>query len=337
MDHWKIEGDNYIIILLEHYLDYVESKEISCVLNLDFISMEHLVGYMCSAAKSYFLLDMKYIRNAGDRVFAYLKDNKILKRLAFYNLQFAKKEVVQKLQEDLKEELAEDEKHHLIYFSEEVRKMYFDIDFQNIYLKQKKEILLKYVTKEITFLQSSGVYSNMSLDYKEMLEFSSDLHFLIGELCYFLYQIMNQKKIHSLVAASKNGIVLASIIGQRVGLPVIYHSNIGQKYVRKVLKEKTSKKTSKKTNLIEEENNYVLIYDVVCLGTEIRILNGIINAFGGNLVGGIGMVCVQESDKYRQKDKDSVLAKVQCFATAKELGLNYRIAMTPEELEGDDC
>lgn len=333
MDHWKIEGDNYIIILLEHYLDCVESKEISCVLNLDFISMEHLVGYMCSAAKSYFFLDMKYIRNAGDRVFAYLKGNEILKRLAFYNLQFAKKEVVQKLQEDLKEELTEDKNNHLIYFSEEIREMYLDIDFQNIFLKQKKEILLKYVTREITFLQSSGVYSNMSLDYKEMLEFSSDLHFLIGELCYFLYQIMNRKKIHSLVAASKNGIVLASIIGQRVGLPVIYHSNIGQKYVRKVLKEKSSKKT----NLIEEKNNYVLIYDVVCLGTEIRILNGIINALGGNLVGGIGIVCVQESDINRQKNKDSVLAKVQCFATAKELGLNYRIAMTPDELEGDDC
>lgn len=333
MDHWKIEGDNYIIILLEHYLDYVESKEISCVLNFDFVSMEHLVGYMCSVAKSYFFLDMKYVRNAGDRVFAYLKGNEILKRLAFFNLQFAKEDVVQKLQEDLKEELEEDKNLHLIYFSEEVRKRYIDINFQNIYLKQKKDILLKYVTKEITFLQSSGVYSNMSLDYKEMLEFSSDLHFLIGELCYFLYQIMDRKKIHSLVAASKNGIVLASIIGKRVGLPVIYHSNIGQKYVRKVL----NGKTSKKINLIEEKYNYVLIYDVVCLGTEIRILNGIINAFGGNLVGGIGMVCVQESDNYRQENKDSVLEKVQCFATAKELGLNYRIAMTSKELEGDDC
>lgn len=333
MDHWKIEGDNYIIILLEHYLDYVESNEISCVSNFDFISMEHLVDYMISTNKSCFFLDMKYVRNAGDRVFAHLKDKEILKSLVFFNLQFAKKEVVQKLQEDLKEELEEDKNHHLIYFSEEVRKRYFDINFQTIYMMQKKEILLKYVTREITFLQSSGVYSNMSLDYKEMLEFSSDLHFLIGELSYFLYQIMDKKKIHSLVAASKNGIVLASIIGQKVGLPVIYHSNIGQKYVRKVLKGKTSKKT----NLIEEENNYVLIYDVVCLGTEIRILNGIINAFGGNLVGGIGMVCVQESDKYRQKNKDSVLAKVQCFATAKELGLNYRIALTSEELKGDDC
>ena len=84
MDHWKIEGDNYIIILLEHYLDYVESNEISCVSNFDFISMEHLVDYMLSTNKSCFFLDMKYVRNAGDRVFVQLKGKEILKSLAFF-------------------------------------------------------------------------------------------------------------------------------------------------------------------------------------------------------------------------------------------------------------
>ena len=169
----------------------------------------------------------------------------------------------------------------------------------------------------------------MSLDYKRMFECPQDLQFIVGELYYIICYIKQHEKIDFLVAASKNAISLTAILSHWLGIPAIYHTNIGQKYV----KQKFADKVESQTDAVLKEKRYLMVFDVICLGTEARILNGIINVLGGNLIGAVGMVCVQEPDAIRKSDEDSILAKANCLSTAKEMELGYRIALTREELK----
>lgn len=290
--------------------------------------LKKIIDDLNKTEEDYIFFDMKCVKKAASRSFAFLKEEEVLDKIVFFHVQKGS-EVYDCLNADLPG-IAEQEKGFAFFcFSNKAKEQFHKADIESIYERQKKEILKKYVNKEIAFLPSSGVYSNMSLDYKKLFENSEDFLLIISELYYEIRCIEQRQRFDYLVAASKNAIALTAILGKLLGKPVIYHTNIGQKYV----KQKFTDKVENQTDAVQKAKKYLMIFDVICLGTEARILNGIINVLGGHLIGAVGMVCVQNPEEIRMIDKDSILAKARCLATAREMGLEYRIALTKEELE----
>lgn len=326
MNYWKIRENNYAIILLENYIA-CQNKGIGFTVPI--INSSYLKDIISNLGETdYIFFDMKRLEKAVSRPFAFLKDEKILDKIIFFNVH-KESEIYKCLETDLTGTFANRKGQWFVYFLKETKERFLECDIEKICQKRKAEILKKYSNSQITFLPSSGVYSNMSLDYKKMFEKTKDFQFILGEMYYEICCI--EQKFDFLVAASKNAIALAAILGERLGKPVIYYTSIGQKYVRHNFQDKIESQV----DAVQRAKKYLMIFDVICLGTEARILNGVINALGGNLVGAVGMVCVQEPENIRKADKDSILAKANCLTTARKMDLKYRIALTREELEGD--
>lgn len=327
MDYWKIKENNYIIILLEYYIVEHNNGMEPADLLVEGGYLRDIIYHL--GEEEYIFLDMKCLEKAVSRVFSFLKEEKILDRIIFFNIQKGN-EVYYYLEADLHGNIGSRNKRNFIYFSDESKEQFLKSDIEGAYQKQRSKILKEYTNTEITFLPSSGVYSNMSLDYKRMFENTKDFQFILSEM--YCEMCCMKKNFDYLVAASKNAIALAAILGKRLGKPVIYFTNIGQKYVR----HKSDDKVENHKEVDLKTKQCLMIFDVICLGTEARILNGVINTLGGDLIGAVGMVCVQEPKKIKEIDKDSILAKANCLTTARNMGLMYRIALTRKELEGDN-
>lgn len=331
MAYWKIKGNNYIMILFEYYMISHSEQRGHDEIFVKSVDLKDIVDDLKRTEENFIFFDMKYVTKAASRAFGFLKEEEILGRIIFFNIQ-GESEIYDYLDADLHGTIERKNGHYFVYFSDKAKEQFYMADTESIYQQQRVDILKKYVNNEITFLPSSGVYSNMSLDYKKMFEYPRDFLFIINELYYKIRCIEERQRFDFLVAASKNAIVLTAILSSRLGKPAIYHTNIGQKYV----KQKFTDKVENQTDNVQKAKKYLMIFDVICLGTEARILNGIINVFRGNLIGAVGMVCVQNPDTIGLLDNDSILAKARCLATAKQMGLEYRIALTREELEGAD-
>lgn len=326
MDYWKIRECNYAIILFENYITW---RNKGTEFTVPLVESSYLSDIIDNIGETdYIYFDMKSLERAVSRPFTFLKDKKILNKIIFFNVH-KESEIYKSLDTDLKGKFANRKNQCFVYFSEETKEIFLSCDIEKIYEKQKTEVLKKYSNLNITFLPSSGVYSNMSLDYKKMFENSKEFQFILGEMYYEICCI--GQRFDSLVAASKNAIALAAILGERLGKPVIYYASIGQKYVTQNFRDEIDNHVDE----VKRAKKYLMIFDVICLGTEARILNGVINALGGNLIGAVGMVCVQEPENIRIEHEDSILAKANCLTTARKMNLKYRIALTREELEGD--
>lgn len=326
MDYWKIRENNYVIILLENYI-VRQSKGIEFTVPI--VTSSYLRDVINGVPDAdYIFFDMKNLEKAVSRPFVFLKENGILGKIIFFNVHKGS-EVYRCLLNDLDGELEFRKENEFTYFSESAKLQFLGSDIEKIYQKQRADVLKEYGNSKVTFLPSSGVYSNMSLDYKKMFENTDAFQFILSEMYYEICCI--KQKFDFLVAASKNAVALAAILGGRLGKPVVYYASIGQKYVRQNFRDKIENQV----DAVKQAKKYLMIFDVICLGTEARILNGVINALGGNLIGAVGMVCVQEPENIRAVHEDSILAKANCLTTARKMNLKYRIALTREELEGD--
>lgn len=327
MDDWKVRGKDYIIVLVDHYMDtHLDNngKRSDLLKSRD---LREIMSDLKDFQDTYIFFDMECINRAASRAFAFFKGKAILEKIVFFHVE-KKSEVSENLSVDLGG-MVEEGRTETICFSEQAKNKFQRTNVHAERQRQRILVLNKYVDRRVGFLSSSGIYSNMFLDFKKVFEDSQDFRFVIMELCHLVKQIESEKKIDYLVATSKNSIALTAVLSRRLDKPAIYHTNIGQKYV----KQKFADKAESQTDNIQKKKRYLMIFDVICLGTEARILNAIINVCGGNLVGAAGLVCVQDLDMIRSLDEDSVLGKVRCLATAKDMDLGYRIALTREELE----
>lgn len=328
MDYWKIKKNNYVVILFEYYMA-CHSKRTECgTLFVKSENVRNVIDELKKLEDVFIFFDMKYVEKVASRSFEFLKEEKVLDRIVFFDVQKGS-EIYECLEADLHIKTEEIDGFSLIYFSDKAKEEFYKSNIKKAFEQKKISILKTYVSKESTFLPSSGIYSNMSLDYKKMFEDSENFSFIISELFYEIRHIGLTQRFDFLVAASKNAIALAAVLGSLLGKPAIYHTNIGQKYV----KQKFSDKTENQIDTVQKSKKYLMIFDVICLGTEARILNGIINVLGGHLVGAVGMVCVQSPNIISKFDKDSILAKAKSLTTTAEMELGYEIALTENGLE----
>lgn len=167
------------------------------------------------------------------------------------------------------------------------------------------------------YLVSSGVFSNMQINLKYLFEDVINFPYII----YLLWKRVYNDQFDAIIATSKNGVAFASILGEVIGRRVLYF-NIGQMF----------EETYNCSPLIEKGKRYLHIYDMICLGSETKVLNALVSAQGGTVYKSEGVVCLSDLDIVSRKNRYSPLNRVDCLVGQRDMKLDYTIFLKdPEE------
>ncbi len=151
-----------------------------------------------------------------------------------------------------------------------------------------EEILLKHFSKKSNvFHHSSSVYLNGYIDVKSMI--SLEKAFVI----FAIYKLAMKTKDHwsqlvksrnvSLVCQNLNSSYLASILSSFLNLDIVIIDKLGP--INKLYNSLGSK--------IENGRKYIVVSDLVCLGTEVKIAKNLINFMGGDYTGNISLLRIE--------------------------------------------
>lgn len=186
MDHWKIRENNCIVVLFEHYMEMHDQNKRKRAPFVTTRILKPIIEDLKEEEEFFVFIDMKYVNEAASRVFSFLKEERILDRIVFFHVP-ARSRIREILNADLHGKEAEENKSELlVYFSDEAKRQFQQINIEKLCRQKRISVLSNYVNDKVDFLQSSGVYSNMSLNYKRMFENQQDFKFAVGELYYII-------------------------------------------------------------------------------------------------------------------------------------------------------
>lgn len=168
------------------------------------------------------------------------------------------------------------------------------------------------------YLVSSGVYSNMQINMKNLFYHSEEFEYF----SYLLWNNIQVKNVDGIIATSKNGVAFASILGKIMGLDVLYF-NIGQMF----------EETYNCSPYVKKGGRYIHVFDVICLGSETKVLNALVNSQGGKVIRSVGCVCLLDLEIVAKKNRYSSMKQVTCLLGQNELTKEYKIYL--KESEGD--
>lgn len=271
-----------------------------------------------------YVIDMQDIISYTEKIFAELTEIEGLP-IVIVNIN---NKIRSYMREDLKKGFIEVQED-VFALNENSKKQYykFENEIKNIYHLECCNIV-KWMTdcikeKDLGVLKpldSSGIFCNKYVNAKKLFR-NPDKH---GFIIYQLIRKISTKRteIDALVSASRNGANLASVIGWLLDIKVVYCANLGPKF---------SLMTHNIERNIRENKRYFFIYDFMCLGTELKVLNAIVGVRGAHLVGGMGIanyVSLSEEDA-----RFSVLGKMESLVDVKKENIGYKIAGAKEEIK----
>ena len=170
--------------------------------------------------------------------------------------------------------------------------------------------------KDPIYLDSSGLYGNMYISSKKLFT-KPESYFQI--LYGMALETEKIGEFDSFISSSKNGAILAGILGAMLGKKVVHIRGVGPRYSMyfgNIQKE------------IKKGKSYVYVFDFVCTGTELKILSALVNANDAYLIGGVGIAEYEgniEGKKFFMKNINPLI-------TTKEAGLKYKIAGSKEDV-----
>lgn len=286
-----------------------------------FVLKRKMLRYLIDYSKSvnfYCIWDFKNVELCDDRMFDELVNEEI-SNVIIINIER------EKIYEQLIKSLEDGGKKYKSYerrliFSKKTKYLIDSLDEKEIYREHVQEIVKKNTHEyngEWEYLVSSGVYSNMMVDLKGMLYNHVDTIYII----YSLYNCISEwdENFDYFVATSKNGVALASILCEIFQKDLICF-NIGQMF------EEIYNRKPK----IEEGKKYVHIFDVICLGSEAKVVNALITAQGGILKKSFGVICLQNLQAIKEKNRYSFLNHVKPLITYEEMDIDYKISLSGE-------
>lgn len=190
---------------------------------------------------------------------------------------------------------------------------------QNIIKRYLNELIdKKCIEKKYQYLVSSGVYSNMQINLKKLFYDIENFPYII----YLLWDQIYQENFDGIIATSKNGVAFVSVLGGIFGCDVLYF-NIGQMF----------EETYNCSPQIKKRGRYIHIYDMICLGSETKVLNALVNAQGGEVIKSIGIVCLLDLEAVAKWNRYSSINKVKCLIGQKDLQQEYVISLKKNKEE----
>lgn len=150
----------------------------------------------------------------------------------------------------------------------------------------------------LKYLESSNVYVNKYINVKSLFLNRNYMVLIIKDLKEVIKKEF-KSDLHELVllGVSNNGIILANLLSYELQVPVQSLNRLGPIYCLDKKIDRNNQFSNKK---------YVLVSDVVCMGGEYKMAQGIVDILGSTLLGGVCVVKIR--DIYRNKTGKNVFA-----------------------------
>jgi hypothetical protein len=156
-----------------------------------------------------------------------------------------------------------------------------DRDFTLAIASWLNERLKKESIPRAQFLNSSNIWSNKYISIKKLFDDLPSIYLIVhtlAELTQKKFFDGKDSKADALICSSNNGAVLASAVGQILGVDVVYLMNLGPRL---------APKDSHFIDYIMPDKRYVYIGDMICLGAEYRLTKTVVRARQADVVGGV--------------------------------------------------
>lgn len=316
MYYW--EDDSYIIIPISYNVFYRESlknkRHISFAREFSITNglLEEILKIILKyGSKKTLVLDMERVNYPG-KMFEEFRS--IHYSVIFCNI---RGEILRKkMQEDLPSLAWSDDEDICLLngmLTETILDEYetkFSVIYKKLYARILNSIKDSCKDGEPLLLDSSGLYSNMYISVKKLFLTPNDYYFVLYGMAI---EVEKLGEFDSFISSSKNGAILANLLGSLLNKKVVHIQGVGPKY---------SMKFGNIQNEIKRGKAYVYVFDFICTGTELKVLSALINSNDAYLVGGIGFARYGKMDEERTFMKD----KIKCLVTTYEAGVEYKVA-----------
>lgn len=301
-------------ITIERYLSGKEMHRILKYLKKENTNTE--------ADKSIYVIDMVNIMSYENRLFSQLKDSSY--DVAIVNMN---PDVYSRVKEDV--EGAYIIKPEGFFSNAQVEVQYAKRrnEIKDIYHREAVNIV-KSITeiideKDLTNLRpldSSGVYCNMYINVKKLFLMPEKYYFIIYQMICMIKK--DDLEVDAFISASRNGANLANIIGWLMGKKVIHCTNLGPKF---------SLASPNMSDDIRKDKKYIYIFDFMCLGTEIKVLNALLSIKQAELVKGYGIGNYIHIDE--NTNQFNAMNRVRTLVDVQKETFGYQIAGTRDEIK----
>lgn len=193
-----------------------------------------------------------------------------------------------------------------------------------IFYEEFKKRIKKYINPHTQPHTSSFVYLTSYVDMKKFMSFEKEV------LLFSLYKL--SIKISStwkneidkdpiLICQSMNSSYLVSILSTLLKLDILIFDKIGP----------INKLYNRLDNNISNKRKYIVVSDLVCLGTEVKIVKNLIQFVGGKCLGNVSLIKIETLSKADMKKENATIA---IFSIRKENNkeLKYNISTDLEPL-----
>jgi hypothetical protein len=269
------------------------------------------------------ILDLIRLKDASNNLKALLFNiSKKCKDLIFTNI---KANVFSKLDLELsnRHNVKVGDDYSILYYSVETKEHtiektddLFDAEFKKIIIKYNRDNIPEYH-------ESSSIYLTKYIDIKEMI--SVDKAFFIYALYQLALKIKNQWLDHlaieserpTLICQNLNSSYIASVLSSFLRLDILILDHLGP----------INTMYSSLNNKIEEDKSYIIVSDVVCLGTEVKIAKNIITFLKGKVFGNIAIVKINTLIEDHIEKEQKKLKSLSVFNISKDNndGINFEI------------
>lgn len=317
---YSFDNDNLSIVPIDFNVFFYTAKEYKknirysreCIVSENFF--HDFEFYIAKNEIEIIAVDMKNVVSYPTHLFSRL--NKYLDKLIFFNVDSEK--VRQMLSEDLESLMWH--RDNIGFSCKETTTVEEVVDNGCFNARKKEEYrIIKDIVKneedKVQLLDSSGLYSNCYIDVKKLFANVDNFYYIIFCLAEQINKFSGQ--IDAFISSSKNGAILANILGGLLDIKEVHLIGVGPKY---------SMELGDSVDCIKEGKRYVYIFDFMCTGTELKIVSALINSKKGYLPYAAGIA------KYKKDADFRILRKLVVLADTKEIGINYKIAGDKEDI-----
>jgi orotate phosphoribosyltransferase len=255
------------------------------------------------SGKIFLAIDMSNVSSYPMHIFTNIK--KINPYVFFYNI--SEPGISLRLEEDIEGSIINDDEK-IVYFSQEKRAEVEELahsDCKNYRRKQLAFIIEKILLKRDE--EASGLYSNCYLSVKNLFREVIDLYYV----AFSLARKVSGMKFDAFITSSKNGAILATILGDMLKTKEVHLIGVGPKY---------SMELGDSVESIKEGKRYLYIFDFMCTGAEYKIVSALINSKKAQLKGAVGISrYMKENSSFREKN-------IEVLVEADEINVPYLLA-----------
>lgn len=293
--------------------------------SLQFETVNRLFNFLklSSTQSNNIVLDFKYflnvqsniidkiidVRNLGYKLVLMNISEKLIKPLALNTI------------ENPKNTLNNKNGYNIFYFFSEQESNLYQIDIKsgNVFYYEFKKRLIKYIDEYKKPHASSFVYLHSFIDLKKFISFETPF------IYYALYRLAikikdnwesNLKDKPILVGQSLTSTFIVSVLSKLLKLDILVFDKIGP--------------INKLYNKLEKHNyenkKYIVVSDLVCLGTEVKITKNLIEFSGGKYLGNVSLAKIETLTR-EDLDLDSIDRTISVFSITDKnnVELNYYI------------